>query len=193
MRAEPLSAKSSLAARDILFHFSEDPSLTVFQPKVALTDPESRAIVWAVDEEHAPLYWFPRDCPRIAFWRNATTTAEDSARFLGHTTAGRVHVIESAWLERMRRAVLYAYRFDPAPFALVADAETGFWGTTEMVTALGCEPVGDLLAKHAGAGIELRIAPSLWPLRDALVASTVRFSMSRLRNAGPRPSSSGLD
>jgi len=182
MRAEPSSSRKPEA----LFHFSEDPTLTLFRPQVAPTDPDARAIVWAVDEEHAPLYWFPRDCPRITFWRNEATSDEDAARFLGHTSARRVHVIESAWLERLRAAVLFQYRFDPAPFALVADAETGYWGTAETVTALGCEPVGDLLAKHAAAGIELRITPSLWPLRDALVASTVRFSMSRLRNAAPR-------
>jgi hypothetical protein len=182
MRAEP----SSSAKPDGLFHFSEDPTLTAFRPQAASTDPEARAIVWAVDAEHAPLYWFPRDCPRIAFWRNATTTVEDAARFLGHTIAARVHVMESGWLERMRSVALYQYRFDPAPFSLVTDDETGFWGATETVTALSCEPVGDLLAKHAALGIELRITPSLWPLRDALVASTVRFSMSRLRNAAPR-------
>jgi hypothetical protein len=50
------------------------------------------------------------------------------------------------------------------------------------------EPVGDLLARHAAAGIELRITPSLWPLCDAVVGSGLRFSMVRMANAEPRAS-----
>lgn len=186
MKAEPSSAEPSSTTPQILFHFSEDPSITLFGPHVPATNPEREPMVWAVDEEHAPLYWFPRDCPRVTFWRNPATTDEDAARFLGHTVAQRVHVIEAGWLERMRNATLYVYRFDTAPFEIDGDAETGHWVSRQAVTPLGCEPLGDLLARHAAAGIELRVTPSLWPMRDALVASTVRFSMSRLRNAAPR-------
>jgi hypothetical protein len=32
-------------------------------------------------------------------------------------------------------------------------------------------------------GVELRFAPSLWSLREAVVTSTLRFSIIRLRNA----------
>ncbi len=171
-----------------LFHFSEDPAIVEFRPHVAKTrEPDDEPLVWAVDEEHAPLYWFPRDCPRVTFWRGRDTTDEDARHLLGDTTARRVHVIESGWLERMREARLYAYAFDPAPFELTNDDDqTGHWISHETVTPLRCDPVGDLLARHAEAGIELRVTPSLWPLRDALVASTVRFSMSRMRNARPR-------
>jgi len=35
-------------------------------------------------------------------------------------------------------------------------------------------------------GGELRFLPDLWPLRDAVVASTLRYSMIRMRNARPR-------
>jgi hypothetical protein len=49
------------------------------------------------------------------------------------------------------------------------------------------ERVGDLLALHAAAGIELRLMPDLWPWWDAVVASTVGFSGIRLRTATPRP------
>ena len=48
------------------------------------------------------------------------------------------------------------------------------------------EPVGDLLAAHAGAGIELRIVPSLWPLHDLAVSDRWDFSIVRMRNARPR-------
>ena len=47
--------------------------------------------------------------------------------------------------------------------------------------------LGDLLARHADAGIELRMVDNLWPLWERVVASTLEFSGIRLRNAKPRP------
>src|SRR3954464_3428258 len=51
-----------------LFHFSEDPSIERFVPHVPKTNPTHRAGVWAIDHERAPLYWFPRECPRVTIW-----------------------------------------------------------------------------------------------------------------------------
>ena len=48
---------------------------------------------------------------------------------------------------------------------------------------LAVEPVGDLLAALATSGIELRITPSLIPLWQRVVRSTLSFSGTRLRNA----------
>jgi hypothetical protein len=47
--------------------------------------------------------------------------------------------------------------------------------------------VDDLLARHAAAGIELRLTPSIWSFWRRVAESTVEFSGSRLRNAAPRP------
>jgi hypothetical protein len=47
--------------------------------------------------------------------------------------------------------------------------------------------VDDLLARHAAAGIELRLTPSIWPFWRRVAESTVEFSGSRLRNAAPHP------
>lgn len=49
----------------VLYHFSVDPGITKLVPHVPRTNPEHRRAVWAIDAEHAPLYWFPRDC-RVA-------------------------------------------------------------------------------------------------------------------------------
>ena len=46
--------------------------------------------------------------------------------------------------------------------------------------------LGDLLAKHATAAIELRIVPALAPLWERVIASTLEFSGIRLRNLGAR-------
>jgi hypothetical protein len=44
------------------------------------------------------------------------------------------------------------------------------------------DPVSALLER----GVELRIQPSLWALRDAIIESTLAFSIIRWRNAAPR-------
>jgi len=96
-----------------------------------------------------------------------------------------VHAIESGWLERMRSCRLYAYSLDAAPFERREEAD-GYWVARGPVEAVAVEPVGDLLERHAAAGIELRVTPSLWPLADAVAASDLRFSMVRMANAAPR-------
>jgi hypothetical protein len=141
-----------------LWHFSEDPSLSRFVPR------DDR--VWAIDDPHGWLYWFPRDCPRACFWAVSSTTDEDVERWLDGDRDRRVAVIETAWLERMRDVRLYAYRMPPEPFDVVED---------------GVE-LGDLLGRHAEAGNELRVAPSLYPLWDNVIESSLDFSGIRLRN-----------
>jgi hypothetical protein len=41
-----------------LFHFSQDSTIELFVPHVARTSTETEPFVWAVDELHAPSYWF---------------------------------------------------------------------------------------------------------------------------------------
>lgn len=164
-----------LPAPGQVLHFSQDPAIAVFRPHVAATAQQIEAYVWAVDAENAPSYWFPRDCPRVASWPAPGAPGE------------RVHAVEYAWLERMRTARLYAYRFaaeqfrpfgDPYPHAVVSTGE---------VTPLGpAEPVGDLFAAHEAAGIQLRVLSNLWPHFDAVRASGLRFSGIRLRYAKAR-------
>jgi hypothetical protein len=103
-------------AAETLLHFSEDPSIELFRPHVPASNPGAEPAVWAIDEERAPLYWFPRWCPRVTCWRVATTDPVRAAAAIGHTTAPRVHAIEWGWLERMRTAVLYAYELPASPF-----------------------------------------------------------------------------
>jgi uncharacterized protein DUF6886 len=154
-----------------LWHVSEDPAIDRFEPRVEF--------VWAIDTRHLPLYWFPRDCPRATFWANDETTEDDVDRWLAGDRLRRVHVIEPAWVVRMRDATVYAYRMPEETFEL----EDRFWVSSATVKALERRAFGDLLALHADAGIELRIAPGLLELWDAVVASTLDFSGIRLRNA----------
>jgi len=168
-----------------LWHVSEDPAITRFDPhraKTALTD---EPLVWAIDTRHLPLYWFPRECPRCTFWAGSRTTDGDIMRFLEARPDRRVHVIEERWFDRLRDARIYLYRLPAAPFA--EDPETaGYWVSHATVDPLDVVAVDDLVGRHVAAGIALRTAPNLWALWDDVVASTLEFSAIRLRNARPR-------
>lgn len=168
----------------VLYHFSEDPRISRFVPHVPRTNPSHAPAVWAIDAAHEPLYWFPRDCPRVAIWpRDAHDQPDFQVRLT--TVARRVHAIESVWLERMRDAVIYRYEFGAEGFVPWPDAD-GQWISDREVVPIRVTPVGDLLAAHARAAIELRIVPSLWPLRDVAVTGEFDFSIVRMHNALPR-------
>jgi len=102
------------------------------------------------------------------------------------TTARRVHGTELAWLERMRTTALYRYDLPAAAFEPWA-AASGQWITHQDVEPVSVTPLGDLLAAHVDGGIELRLAPSLWPLHDLAVSGAWEFSIVRMANAQPRP------
>ena len=163
-----------------LLHVSEDPTIRSFEPHVAATARQPDAYVWAVDAEQAPAYWFPRQCPRAMAWSVASTTAEDRLSVLG-PSASRVHMIEYGWLGRMQSTQVFAYRFRADEFRRFGDSA---WVSSRPVQPLGpAEPVGDLLALHEEAGIELRLTDDLAPWWRAVTASTIGFSGIRLRNA----------
>jgi hypothetical protein len=168
-----------------LWHFSEDPTLRRFQPRVPATNPEAPPLVWAVDTRHAPMFWFPRDCPRGCIWPVSTTTATDRERFFGQSATCRIHVIEAGWLARMRACRLFAYWLPAETFR--PHEVGGYWVSDEQVDAVDQVVIDDLLGKHGDARIELRLTPSIWPLWRRVVESTVEFSGSRLGNAAPHP------
>ncbi len=168
-----------------LLHFSEDPDIKVFRPHVPASSPENLPMVWAVDEAHAPGFWFPRHAPRACCWSIGKPLTDIGRSLLGMGAGSRMHAIECGWLERMRACRLYVYRFDAAPFGL-HNNDAGYYSTKETIAPLSVEPIGDLLALHAAANIELRIVPNLWPIIDAIVASGLEFSVIRKMNARPR-------
>lgn len=156
-----------------LWHFSEDPALSRFEPRDGK--------VWAIDDAHSWLYWFPRDCPRATYWAVEQTTDEDAERWLDGDRERRVAVIETAWLERMHAVRLYAYRMPAESFDEVRDNR--FYVASTTVEALERVELGDLVERHGAAGVDFRDAASLYPLWDAIVETTLEFSGIRLRNA----------
>jgi hypothetical protein len=85
-----------------LYRFSEDPRIANFHPQLIADAPQAGPRVWTIDAEHAHLYYFPRECPRVVFRAGSKSTPEDIDRFLGMTATTHVAVIEAAWLEVVR-------------------------------------------------------------------------------------------
>ncbi len=136
-----------------VYHYSEDPAIDRFEPHVPATNPRSDACVWAIEARCAPLYWFPRDWPRVAVWANDDEQAM-RLRQQFDTRARRLHVIERARRPLLRTAVVYEYELDGARFAPWPDAE-GQWAAHATVEPLAVHVVADLEARHRDAGVEL--------------------------------------
>ena len=166
----------------MLYHFSEEPDIAVFKPLPPPAGQDMPPVVWAIDAWHAPRYYVPRDGPRACFWPGPKTSAEDRERWFGGIEAKMVIAIESSWLDRLRTTQLYRYAMPEATFAPNDDIG-GHFVSREPVTPLSVEPVGDLLAALAAANVVLRITPRLVELWRRVMASTLEFSGTRLRNA----------
>ena len=171
-----------------LFHVSDRPGITRFEPRPPPPGNTTHTgrMVWAVGQRLLHNYLVPRDCPRVTFYTGPKTSAEDAERFLGITTARHVVAIETAWLQALRTESLYIYALPNETFQPV-DKGAGYYISRQGVTPRSVETISDILAYLAARNVEIRITPSLWPLRDAVLQSTMRFSFIRMRNAAPRP------
>ncbi len=165
----------------MLFHFSEDPSIAVFLPHVPRSNPSVGAAVWAIDVEHSPSYWLPRECPRVAVWGRDERERAALRETFG-TASYRFHVIESAWMDRMRSCRLYRYTFDPEPFAPWPEAE-GQHTAHSPVRPTSVEPVRNLIEQHEAAGIDLRTVDDLAPWKDLATRGPWTYSIIRYHNA----------
>lgn len=165
-----------------LYHFSEQPDIRTFVPRQLDYRRTEPAMVWTIDEFHAPHYYFPRDCPRVCIWPVEDTNEADIQRFFGQSETRRMIAIESRWFERVNRASIYRYESAPDPFSLYT-ADAGYYTSTSTVQPVSVERMDDLLHRLTCLGIEIRVTPSLFPLRDAILSSTVQFSMIRMKNA----------
>jgi len=164
-----------------VYHYSEDGTIRRFAPHVPPTNPGHPAAVWAIDEAHAPLYWFPRHCPRISVWAND----DDQQGRLSETfetEASRICAAETGWLGRVRDARLYRYAFDAARFRPWLEAD-GQYITDDVVVPERIERIDDVFAEFAGADIELRFTPRMGTLMDRILESRLPFSFVRIRDA----------
>jgi hypothetical protein len=167
--------------RGVVYHFSEDPTLKRFAPQVHPSSPSHPPAVWAIDAEHAPLHWFPRDCPRISVGAH-TPEQQELLTATFASEASRIVATEIRWLPGIRDTVLYRYTFDAAEFVPWSLAD-GQYASDHVVAPLAVDTLDDLLGLHVAADVELRFTPRLGALTDAMLASGLPFSFVRIRNA----------
>lgn len=171
-----------------LYHFSDNPQIGTFKPR-SVEVPVARPmgyewlngpLVWAIDETHSFLYFFPRDCPRVLLWATAPTTADDRLLWMGQTNARIVAFIEAQWLESLAAAKVYRYELPATNFESLS--EIGMWVSRNEVAPIETICLADLRTCLERAGVELRQVESLTWLKPAW-ESTLHVSGIRLRNA----------
>lgn len=165
-----------------LYHFSDNGSIECFVPRPPLAHPEQEPLVWAIDEQHQPMYFVPRDCPRVCFWPLPTSTPEDLDRFWAYVPDRMVIAIEAAWYERLCTTRIYRYHEPDASFQPLQN-DAWMYVSRETVVPIDIEPIDNLPQHLLDAGVELRVCSSLVPLGKVIVAATLHFSLIRMRNA----------
>jgi hypothetical protein len=165
----------------MLFHISEDAGIERFEPRPS--EYASEPVVWAIDSERLRNYLLPRDCPRVTYYAGDDAAAADIERDLGSSAA--VVAIERAWWTRVRACRLYCYHLLPDDFECLDDG-AGYFVSRAAVVPQRVEVFDDVIEELLKRGVELRMVASLWPLRDAILESSLQFSMIRMRNAVPR-------
>lgn len=165
----------------MLFHVSDVGGIPCFEPRESgyTADP----VVWAIHEDRLHNYLVPRDCPRVTFYADPDTTKVDRERFLGSSRA--VVAVESDWYDQLQSCRLYLYQMPSEPF-VCHDQTAGYYVSHSSVEPLGCQVIENSMVEILRRGVELRFLPSLWELHDAVAASSLQFSMIRMRNARPR-------
>ena len=165
----------------MLFHVSEQAGIELFEPR--WSEIAGQTVVWAIDEERLRNYLVPRECPRVTYYAGPQTVSADVEQFLGQSCA--VVAVESGWFERLRSCHLFCYHLPPDSFECI-DECAGYFVSRLPVVPERVEVFSDVIGSLLERSVELRFVPSLWPLRDAVIASTLQFSMIRMRNALPR-------
>lgn len=162
-----------------LYHVSEESDIGVFTPRRV---GDGEPIVWAIDDERLRNYLVPRDCPRVTFYAGPGTTVADRERFLGSSPA--VMAIESGWFERVSACRLFCYHFSSDSFEC-RDRTAGYFVSRAVVTPTQVDVIENPVSAILRRGVELRVLPDLWSLRNAVIESTLEFSIIRWRNASP--------
>lgn len=99
-----------------LFHFSEEDDISLFVPRPPRRQPDAEPLVYAIDDWHSPLYFFPRDCPRIGVWIREA--------------GGRLYIQED-WVERWSSAEIFRYHLPTESFIDCQDH--GVWVSPSAV------------------------------------------------------------
>jgi hypothetical protein len=171
-----------------LYHISDKPGIRRFDPRPApnKSAKQEGEMVWAIDYEHLHNYLLPRDCPRVTFFTKEESDPKDVKRLMVGTSAKHVVAIEACWLPRIQKETLYQYEFDLKSFACV-DEIAGYYICHKPIVPIAEIKIDDILSALLEHDVELRIMPSLWKLREAIINSTLGYSIIRMNKAQPPP------
>ena len=175
-----------------MYHVSDQSGIRLFEPRPAPylgADVEGN-VVWAVDDDHLHNYLLPRDCPRVTFYAAKHSDPTDVERLIGPGGARYVVAIESHRLPEIQQQHLYKYELDSSDFT-VFDEGAGYYVSHRPVKPLYENPINDILGALLERDVELRIMACLWELREAVIHSTLQFSIIRMKNA--RPPQEGIE
>jgi hypothetical protein len=160
----------------VVFHVSEDPGIREFVPRPSRHT--KYPVVWAVNSEKLRNYLLPRECPRVTYYAGPDTTAADAQRLLGASSA--VVAIESSWWDRINSCRLYCYHLPADTFECI-DECAGYFVSRETLRPLRVDVIDDAIGALLARRVELRMVPELYSLRDAVVTSTLQFSIIRMK------------
>lgn len=162
----------------MLYHVSETEGIELFEPRLA--EAENAAFVWAIHERRLHNYLLPRDCPRVTYCAKGDTTPADVEQFLGASPA--VIAVESRWLQRVQSARLYCYQLPAESFRMLDDG-AGYYVSDQSVPPISVQCIENPMLALLGRGVELRFIRDLVVFGERVVASTLQFSLIRMRNA----------
>lgn len=170
-----------------LYHVSDQSDIDLFIPRPApARSSQNGAMVWAIGARLLHNYLLPRNCPRVTFYANEQTTPADRERFMGLATTSHVVAVEHRWARQIYESTLYLYELTNQAFTQI-DQTAAYYIARKPIKPVSVTVLDDLPAALATRDVELRFVPTLWPLQDAVVNSTIAFSCIRMSQASPRP------
>jgi hypothetical protein len=166
-----------------LFHFSSESNIEIFRPRVKHNRQDMPPVVWAIDQEHEFTFYFPRNCPRIVVTRTDDMSVEDQAKFFGLSSSNIIITVETHWYNVINEATIYRYTLPGESFKLF-DETAGYYISEESIMPVEMKPLDNLIERLIDLNIEVRFTPSLHPLREAILQSTIQdFGIHQFANA----------
>ncbi|WP_054024794.1 DUF6886 family protein [Bacillus sp. FJAT-28004] len=170
-----------------LFHVSEESNITLFEPRIPSRKDldQNKGLVWAINELCLPNFLTPRNCPRVTYHCNETTTDEHKMLYLSSKSINHVVAIEHKWFEIMRGTTLYLYEFDSDDF-YGADKSAGYYVSEKTQIPINKITVNDLFGELIRRKVEVRMIDNLWDLSDKISKTSFNWSMCRMGFAEQR-------
>ncbi len=164
-----------------LFHISEEPDIKIFHPRPSpqLYASIKSDVVFAISDNLLHNYLLPRNCPRVTYYKAANTSEEDLNTFFGESTKDYIINVEEAWKERIQKATLYKYEFEPDNFTLL-DETAGYYVSTKSEAPINVTEITDVIAEIGKRYAELRFLPQIKSLAKEVAVSGLKFSIIRI-------------